>query len=49
MAYNQFTINQISKQFGIEVREQANLFPAVAPVITPEKSGDAAMRNGRAG
>ena len=32
MAYNQFTINQISKQFGIPVQEEAGLFPAITPV-----------------
>jgi hypothetical protein len=34
MAYNKFTINQIRKQFGIEISESPNLFgtvPAVAP------------------
>ncbi len=36
MAYNKFTINQIRKQFGIQVIESPNLFGSVTPVAPSE-------------
>ncbi len=36
MAYNEFTINQIRKQFEIQVMEAANLFANVTPVAPSE-------------
>lgn len=36
MAYNQFTINQISKQFGLQILEDADLFPSAPPVAPSE-------------
>ncbi len=36
MAYNKFTINQIRKQFEIQVTEASNLFANVTPVVPSE-------------
>jgi hypothetical protein len=44
MAYNKFTINQIRKQFDIQVAEASNLFPNVAPVAPNETLRDLLTR-----
>jgi len=36
MAYNKFTINQIRKQFDIQVTEASSLFPSITPVTPNE-------------
>lgn len=36
MAYNSFTINQVCKQFGMQVQEEPNLFPQISPVVLSE-------------
>lgn len=36
MAYNSFTINQVCKQFGMQVQEEPNLFPQISPIAPSE-------------
>lgn len=36
MAYNNFTLQKLKKDFGLQVDEQSNLFAAVEPVAGSE-------------
>jgi len=44
MAYNKFTINQIRKQFDIQVTEASSLFPSITPVAPNETLRDLLTR-----
>ncbi len=44
MAYNKFTINQIRKQFDIQVTEASSLFPDITPVAPNETLRDLLTR-----